>query len=67
MKSLKRHALEIVATVWLAVVAVQFLASYFITWMRLDLTPVYVVMLGLLIVITGIRVLRSVHSHDGKR
>lgn len=51
---LTRYTLEIVAVVWLVLVAVQYLSRYFITGPDMDITWAYYGMLSLMIItVTG--------------
>jgi len=47
---LTRYTLEIVAVVWLVLVAVQYLSRYFITGPDMDFTWAYYGMLSLMII-----------------
>ena len=66
MDTLKKYTVEVIATVWLVVVAVQYLSRYFIG-LNVDFTFAYVGTLCLIAVIGGVIAFRAIQSFLGKR
>ena len=58
MNTLVRYAVEVIAAVWLVIVAVQYLSRYFIVGLNVDYTWAYIAMLALTILVGGMRALR---------
>lgn len=68
MDTLKKHAVEAIAALWLVIVAVQYLSRYFIPGLEsADFTFAYVGMLCLVLAIAGVSALRAVRSRFGGR
>jgi uncharacterized membrane protein len=55
MKTLAQYAVEVIAAVWLVIVAVQYLSRYFIGGLNVDYTWAYIGMLALTIVTAALR------------
>ena len=51
---------EVMAAVWLIIVAVQYVSRYFIRGIDVDFTPAYIVMLCLIVAAVGLRMLKRV-------
>ncbi len=64
MRKLGDLAIEIAASVWLMIVAVQFVDRYFGT-SRLDLTYTYWAMLALLAAVSGVRAVKWFRDRKG--
>lgn len=56
---------EVIAAVWLIIVAVQYLSRYFIRGIDVDFTPAYIVMLCLIVAAVGIRAFQAIRSRSG--
>ena len=52
------HTIELIASAWLMVVAVQYISRYFVAGLDAGFNPVYCVMLALLIVAGALRLWR---------
>ena len=63
MNTLMRYAVEVVAALWLVIVAVQFLSRYFIPGLDVDLSIAYFLMLCLAAVVLGVEALRAVSAY----
>ena len=61
MDTLKTHAVEVIAAVWLVIVAVQYLSRYFIRWLDLDFTCAYI---GMLVLITMTMIARILKKEE---
>lgn len=58
MQTLLRHAVEVICSAWLMIVAVQYISRYFVAGLDAGFCPVYCVMLALLIVAGALRLWR---------
>lgn len=57
MSTLRKHAVEAIASIWLLLVAVQYLGRYFVG-LDLDYSFAYIGMLVLTIAAVGLRVIK---------
>jgi len=64
MDTLKKHAVEVTAAVWLVIVAVQYLSRYFIAGLsELDFGFAYI---GMLCLVVGIGLYRAIRFYTGR-
>lgn len=65
--ALSNYLIQIILTVWLALIAIQFFISYVLGWQEVDFKAAYIVMLCITIG-AGIRsALQTLLPHLGKR
>lgn len=63
MHNLKKHTIEILAIVWLSIVAIQYLGRYFVSWLHsLDFTFAYIIMLLIVVSTLTLRALRGLQK-----
>lgn len=63
MDTFEKYAVEVIAAIWLVIVAIQYLSRYFITGYKFDFMPAYIAMLCIL---TLIVIWRAVGTYLGK-
>lgn len=61
---MKKHALEVIASIWLVLIAVQYAGSYFINGLNVDFMWAYFGMICVTAVVVAMDVLRAVQSRE---